>query len=428
MERLNFIWGAATSYTNISLSLHKKNEQAIVLDSAPPALKIVLDWIKQVSWERISCLDESLFMSAKEREEWQSEREGEDVVSNSWIDYISNSSLLYESYVETQESTNQLWDHILSICLIVWESSAESNSIRDIAQKTDGLNGDEVHIREVIRALKRIRKAEQEKIEEEDTEEGEGGGDAGENEMEDDVLLGIQSQMKDMLKKIQDPNSGLGKLMGEIMEDLKGEELNLDSKSLMEVLMKTMSGGGMDSLKDGPLGKILSIVERKVKAKMESGGIDELKEIMKSTQDMLGKDPEQMRGMLMKILQSMVKKMGIPKAAQQMIFGQMNKVIENMVKSMVDNKDGKMPNQEEMEKMLQNNMGDVMAQMMQQNRAAAAAGGGRGMSNRQAQRRAQRMQARGRGFGRDPRLERLEKLRERLRKKAENKKKDGKGN
>ena len=425
MERLNFIWGAASSYTNISLSLHKKNESAIALDSNPPSVKDVLDWIKQVSWERISCLDESLFMSSKEREEWKSEREGEDVVKNSWIDYISNSSTLYESYVETQESTNQLWDHILSICLITWESSSESNSIRDIAQKTDDLSGDEVHIREVIRALKRIRKAEQEKMEEEKTEEDV---NMDQDEMEDDVLLGIQSQMKDMLKKIQDPNSGLGKLMGEIMEDLKGEELNLDSKSLMEVLMKTMSGGGMDSLKDGPLGKILSIVERKVKSKMESGGIDELKDILKSTQDMLGKDPEQMRGMLMKILQSMVKKMGIPKAAQQMIFGQMNKVIENMVKSMVDNKDGTMPNQEEMEKMLQNNMGDVMAQMMQQSRAAAAAGGGRGMSNRQAQRRAQRMQARGRGVGRDPRLERLEKLRERLRKKAESKKGDGNGN
>jgi hypothetical protein len=70
--------------------------------------------------------------------------------------------------------------------------------------------------------------------------------------------------MKEMMSKIQDPNSGLGKLMMEIMSELKEEKLELDPKSLMDVCMKSMLGGGglgkMDELKDGPLGKIMSIV------------------------------------------------------------------------------------------------------------------------------------------------------------------------
>jgi hypothetical protein len=96
--------------------------------------------------------------------------------------------------------------------------------------------------------------------------------------------------------------------MKEIMDELKGEKLDLDPKTLMDVCMKTMTGGmaggagGLDALKDGPLGKIMTIVERKVKEKVEAGGMDELKSILDSTKDILGKNPEEMKETLVRIL------------------------------------------------------------------------------------------------------------------------------
>ena len=60
--------------------------------------------------------------------------------------------------------------------------------------------------------------------------------------------------------------------------------------------------GGLDALKDGPLGKIMTIVERKVKEKVEAGGMDELKSILDSTKDILGKNPEEMKETLVRIL------------------------------------------------------------------------------------------------------------------------------
>jgi hypothetical protein len=110
--------------------------------------------------------------------------------------------------------------------------------------------------------------------------------------------------MKEMLSKIQDPESGLGKLMKEIMDELKDEKIDLDPKTLMDMAMKSMMGGSgkLDELKDGPLGKIMSIVENKVKARMEHGGVDELKNILESTKDIFGSNPDEMKETLMKLL------------------------------------------------------------------------------------------------------------------------------
>jgi len=88
------------------------------------------------------------------------------------------------------------------------------------------------------------------------------------------------------------------------MEELKKENIELDTKSLMDVMMKSMmgGGGGLDALRDGPLGKIMAIVERKVKERIESGGMDDLKNILESTKDIFGDNPEEMKETLMKVL------------------------------------------------------------------------------------------------------------------------------
>lgn len=93
--------------------------------------------------------------------------------------------------------------------------------------------------------------------------------------------------------------------MTEIMDDLKKENIALDTKSLMEVMMKSMTGGGgggLEALRDGPLGKIMAIVERKVKEKVDAGGMDELKNILESTKGIFGENPEEMKETLMKVL------------------------------------------------------------------------------------------------------------------------------
>lgn len=104
--------------------------------------------------------------------------------------------------------------------------------------------------------------------------------------------------------------------MGEIMEELKAESIDLDPKTMMDTMgmamQGMMGGGGGDGIKDGPLGKIMAIVERKVKEKIDGGGMDELKDILNSTKDIFGKDPEEMKGTLMKVLKGMIQKMGLP--------------------------------------------------------------------------------------------------------------------
>ena len=421
MDPFYFVWNAAASYVKLTLTLDATQETDMDLSKSPSKQEI-MNWISRVGWEKLSCMDETLFMMKQEREEWMSEREETPSV---WKDFICSISNVYEKAITEGEPSNLIWDHIISLALIAWDSQEGTQGIKQVAQTSDEeLQGELRHIKEAIRALKRIRMAEMEP-----DAEGEGEGDAddgeGEADLDDEVLLGLQSKMKEMLGKIQDPNSGLGKLMMEIMEELKKENIELDTKSLMDVMMKSMmgGGGGLDALRDGPLGKIMAIVERKVKERIESGGMDDLKNILESTKDIFGDNPEEMKETLMKVLQNMVKKMGIPKQAQQMIFGQMNKVIEKLAKQFMS-KDGSAPSQEDMQDMLQKNMNDVMMQFMAKQQ-------GMNMSGRKAR----RMAARGKGMGadagvgagggrrmRDPRLDRLEKLKERLRKRAEEKK------
>lgn len=415
MDRFHFVWNAATSYVKLTLSLQ---DVKFPINANSEPKKQIMEWISRIGWEKLSCMDESIFMMEKEREEWNVEREES---PNDWLDFFSGISSMYQMSIEAGNPTNLIWDHILSVCLVTWESQEEGNSIKAIAGTVDSkLEGDNRHIKESIRALKRIRLVEQDP--EADTKIGEGEGDTNDgvsqdSEVDDEVLLGLQSKMKEMMSKIQDPNSGLGKLMMEIMSELKEEKLELDPKSLMDVCMKSMLGGGglgkMDELKDGPLGKIMSIVQNKIKAKLADGGVDELKNLLESTKELFGNDPKEMKETLMKLLQSMVKKMGIPRQAQNLIFGKMNSIIEEMSKKFV-NQDGPAPNQEQMQSMLSESMNNMMKDLMSSQ--------GQSMSARKMKRMAPRMQSR-----RDPRLERLEKLRERLRKKHEANQKKKKG-
>ena len=423
MSRFQFVWNAATSFTKLTLSLMEKDSvDKYHISDKVIDVKLIMDWIGIVGWEKISCMDESIFMETSERSEWLKERES---TPNDWTDYLSAVSHVYEKAIERGEPTNLIWDHMLSLSLSAWESVDDSNTIKAIAGTPDvDLQADgRIHIKETIRALKRIRQAEldpqaDKKIDQDDddasaTDDG--------DDLDDDVLLGLQSKMKDMLGKIQDPNSGLGKLMHEIMDDLKNEKIDLDPKTLMDVCMKGMAGGaggsGLDAMKDGPLGKIMSIVEKKVKDKIASGGIDDLKGILESTQDLFGKDPAEMKKTLMKLLLSMIKKMGLPKQVSNMLFSKMNGIIEKMTSSMASG-DGPAPNQEEMQNMLSQSMDSVMKDLMQQSGAK--------ISNRKMQRMAPKLQQR----RRDPRLEQLERLKDRLRKKHEEnqkkKKQDGK--
>ena len=422
MSRFQFVWNAATSFTKLTLTLMEKDSaDNYPISDKPVDVKRVMDWISVVGWEKLSCMDESIFMEATERSEWVKERE---TSPNDWSDYLSAVSHVYEKAVERGEPTNLIWDHMLSLSLAAWESSDDANTIKSIAGTADAdLQTDgRIHIKESIRALKRIRQAEldpeaDKKIDQDDDDAAAaaagGGGD--DDDLDDDVLLGLQSKMKDMLGKIQDPKSGLGKLMHEIMEDLKNEKIDLDPKTLMDVCMKGMvggaSGGGLDAMKDGPLGKIMAIVEKKVKDKIAAGGMDDLKGILESTQDLFGKDPADMKKTLMKLLLGMIKKMGLPKQVSNMLFSKMNGIIEKMTSSMMSG-DGPAPNQEEMQNMLSQSMDGVMKDLMRQS--------GANISKRKMERMAPKLQQR----RRDPRLEQLEKLKERLRKKhAENQKK-----
>lgn len=422
MDRFAFVWSAAASFTKLTLSITEKDsEQNYPLDQNIPPKEQILEWISKVGWEKLSCMDESMFLLEKQRIEWQSEREES---PNCWMDLLAAMSFLYEKSVERGEPTNLIWDHILSLVLSAWESEKESHSIKNLAQTSDSeLEGSELRFtKEAIRSLQRIRKAEMDP--EADTKIGEGD-DAGEGAAEseadgldDDILLGLQSKMKEMLSKIQDPKNGLGKLMGEIMEDLKHENIDLDPKTMMDMAMKGMMGGigkgqAADMMKDGPFGKIMSIVERKVKEKIEGGGMDELKNILESTKELFGKDPQDMKETLMKVLQGMVKKMGLPKQAQGLIFSKMNKIIQTMTESFM-NQDGPAPQPEQMQEMLAKSMDSVMKDFARQQ--------GQKVSGRKAQRMASRMQHK--NTARDPRLDRLEKLKERLRQKRKNNKKD----
>lgn len=411
MDRFDFVWNTAVSFTKLTLSFTQKDsESQYPLDPSSPPKKQVMEWIQQVGWEKISCMDESLFMLEKERIEWSVERTE---TGNHWMDLLVALSFLYEKSVERGEPTNLIWDHMLSLCLSAWESSEESNSIKGLAGMSDTeLEGTESrHIKEVIRSLQRIRKAEMDP--EADTKIGEEEENTTENSedvLDDDVLLGLQSKMKEMLHTIQDPNSGIGKLMGEIMEELKAESIDLDPKTMMDTMgmamQGMMGGGGGDGIKDGPLGKIMAIVERKVKEKIDGGGMDELKDILNSTKDIFGKDPEEMKGTLMKVLKGMIQKMGLPSQIQGMMFSKMNKIIESMTESFM-NQDGPSPDPAQMQEMLAKSMDSVMMDFARQQ--------GQNVSGRKAQRRAARMQQQ--APRRDPRLDRLEKLKERLRKK-----------
>lgn len=421
MDKFTFVWNAATSYVKFTLSLKKEqttNDFVIAVNASPK--KEIMDWLRTVGWEKVSCMDESIFMTSQERDEWKAERESK---PNDWTDFIAALSYLYEETVTASEPTNLIWDHVLSLCLVTWDVQEDTMGIKELASKSDSeLEGSDRHIKEVIRALKRIRQAEvdptADKAIDED-ESNDGSEKTDDAELDDEVLLGLQSKMKDMMSKIQDPDSGLGKLMKEIMDELKTEKLDLDPKTMMDVCMKTMMGGvgagkgGLESLKDGPLGKIISIVERKIKAKMEAGGVDELKNILDSTKDLFGNNPEEMKETLSKLLNSMVKKMGLPKQAQSMIFGKMNKIIESMTKQFMNgDKDTPAPTQENMQNMLAENMNEVMKQFMQQQSGGKIS-----------QRKMNRMAARGRsgfaGGSRNPQMERLQRLKERLRKKHE---------
>ena len=425
MERVSFVWAAAVSFTKLTLSMTQKDsENQYPLNDTTIPTKEVAKWLQNVGWEKLSCMDESIFMTEKERIEWSSERQD---VDNNWMDILSAISFLYEKSVEQSEPTNLIWDHMLSLSLAVWETVEEGNSIKQLAATPDAeLDGSsQRHVKEAIRSLQRIRKAEMDpaantKIGEDDEAEGEAKSEAnGDDIFDDDILLGLQSKMKEMLQKIQDPNSGLGKLMNEIMGELKDEKIDLDPKIMMDMAMKGMMGGlgkggegGLGGLKDGPLGKIISIVEKKVKDKIDGGGIDELKDILDSTKDLFGKDPEEMKGTLMNVLKNMIQKMGLPKQAQGMIFSKMNSIIQSMTEQFM-NSDGPAPDQEEMQQMLSQNMNSVMMDLMKQQ--------GQNVSGRKAARMQQRKQSRPM---RDPRLDRLEKLKERMRNKLSKKKDD----
>lgn len=417
MDRFYFVWNAATSYVKLALSFMKEEDALYHINMNSTPKNEIIEWIRVVGWKAVSCMDESVLMSESARHQWIETRK---TSPNPWMDFISAASFLYETQVDKGEPTNLIWDHILSVCLITWDGLEGTVGIKEMAAKPDDvLQGDELHIKEVIRSLKRIRQAEQDPEADNTIGQDEEGPESTDAGLDDDMLIGLQSKMKEMLSKIQDPNSGLGQLMKEIMDVLKDEKIDLDPKTLMEMAMKSMMGGGgvdtLDQFKDGPLGKIMSIVENKVKERMANGGVDELKNILESTKEIFGSNPDEMKDTLMKLLQNMVGKMGLPKSAKDMLFSKMNTIIESMASTfMKTGQASAPPSQEDMQNMLAKNMQDVMHQMAQQQ-----AGRG-GMSKRKAERMASRRGNRTTPMG-DPRLERLQKLKEKLRKKHEEK-------
>jgi len=87
--------------------------------SKSPSKQEIMNWISRVGWEKLSCMDETLFMMKQEREEWMSEREETPSV---WKDFICSISNVYEKAITEGEPTNLIWDHIISLALIAWDS------------------------------------------------------------------------------------------------------------------------------------------------------------------------------------------------------------------------------------------------------------------------------------------------------------------
>jgi hypothetical protein len=80
--------------------------------------KEIVEWIRTVGWNPISCMDESVLIGENARSQWTETRK---TSPNPWMDFLSAASYLYEKQVEKGEPTNLIWDHILSVSLITWD-------------------------------------------------------------------------------------------------------------------------------------------------------------------------------------------------------------------------------------------------------------------------------------------------------------------
>ena len=153
MDRFTFVWSAAASFTKLTLSITEKDsDYDYPLDDHTPPKQQILEWISRVGWEKLSCMDESIFLMERQRIEWASERKE---TPNRWIDLLSAISFLYEKSVERGEPTNLIWDHILSLVLSGWEGEKDSHSIKELAGTSDAeLEGSELRFtKEAIRSL-----------------------------------------------------------------------------------------------------------------------------------------------------------------------------------------------------------------------------------------------------------------------------------
>jgi hypothetical protein len=75
-------------------------------------------------------MDESVFMTEKERVEWESEREES---PNAWMDFLAVTSDVYETTIQNGGATNLIWDHILSVSLITWDSMEGTVGMKTVA-------------------------------------------------------------------------------------------------------------------------------------------------------------------------------------------------------------------------------------------------------------------------------------------------------